>query len=154
MKHQTLLHRTRRTSNPPIVGDNGRNTLQASASSASHKDLNSKVTTRHLNTDNHTTTVLLSTVVVSIRNASRLGFRIPSQLYHGKHGEALMLSTRNNQDTICYIRFDTKQVAHEIIDIANLLCHRARVVYVLGTPKRRAEIKYLQSSKRFLAISR
>ena len=28
------------------------------------------------------------------------------------------------------------QVAHEIIDIANLLCHRAKVVYVLGVPER------------------
>ena len=28
------------------------------------------------------------------------------------------------------------QVAHEIIDLANLLCHRAKVVYVLGIPER------------------
>ena len=28
------------------------------------------------------------------------------------------------------------QVAHEIIDFANLLCHHAKVVYVLGIPER------------------
>ena len=45
MKHHTLLHRTRRPSDPPQVGDNGRNTFQASGSSASHKDSTSKFTT-------------------------------------------------------------------------------------------------------------
>ena len=28
------------------------------------------------------------------------------------------------------------QVAHEIIDLANLLGHRAKVVYILGIPER------------------
>ena len=28
------------------------------------------------------------------------------------------------------------QVAHEIVDLANLLCRRARVVHVLGIPER------------------
>ena len=44
--------------------------FQASGCSTSHNDTNSKFTTGHLNTDNQTNTVLLSIVVVSVRNAS------------------------------------------------------------------------------------
>ena len=69
MKDHTLLHRTQRPSDPPQVGDNGRNMFQEGGSSASHKVSNSELT-RHLKTDNQNNTVLLSTVVVSRRNAS------------------------------------------------------------------------------------
>ena len=108
MKHHTLLHRTQKPSNPPQVGDNGRNTFQASGSSASQKDSNSKFTTGHLNTDSQNNTVLLSTVVVSIRNGSGKPIRMRALLDSGSQAsfitanmaKALMLSTRNNQATI------------------------------------------------------
>ena len=108
MTHHMLLHRTQRPSNLPQVGDNGRNALQASGSSAPHKHWNSKFTTGHLNTDNQNITVLLSTVVVSIRNRSGKPIRVRALLDSGSQAsfitanmaKARMLSTRSNQATI------------------------------------------------------
>ena len=101
MKNHPLLLRTQRPSNPPPVGDNS---FQVSGGSTSHKD----VTTGHLNTDSQNNTVLLSTVVVSIRNGSGKPIRMRALLDSGSQAsfitanmaKALMLSTRSNQATI------------------------------------------------------
>ena len=42
------------------------------------------------------------------------------------------------------------QVTHEIIDLANLLCHRAEVVYVLTTPERNENKVRLKQVNDFL----
>ena len=59
------------------------NNLVAGGSSASHKDSNSKFTTGHLNTDSQNNTVLLSTVVVSVRNGSDKPIRMRALLDSG-----------------------------------------------------------------------
>ena len=108
MKHHTLLHRIQKP-NAPQVGDNGRNNgSQPSTSSNSNKDSSSEITTGHLNTDNHNNTVLLSTVIVSIRNAKGKPIRMRALLDSGSQASfitanmanALMLSTRRSQATI------------------------------------------------------
>ena len=104
MKHDTLPHRTQRPSDPPQVRDNGRNMFQESGSSASHKVSNSELTGL-LKTDNQNNSVLLSTVVVSRRNASGKTFRMRARLdsgssfYYCQHGAGPKKYSRYDYNT-------------------------------------------------------
>ena len=117
--------------------DNGRSTFQASDSSAFQKNSNSKFTTGHLNTDNQNTTVLLSAVVVSLRNGSGKPIRVRALLDCGfqasfvttNMAKALMLSTRSNQTTIRTLGSAQTQKTYEILsttinDAVDVILHR------------------------------
>ena len=123
MNHHALLElkdhqRTQGPPNPPrsvITGETlfkravvRRLRMTRTLKSASHKDSNSKFTTGHLNNNNQNNGVPLSTVVVSIRNASGKPIEMRSLLESWSQAsfitaiksKALMLSPRSSQATI------------------------------------------------------